>query len=273
MDDNSSTLPDAPIEVAAEAAARAGSGLAKAPRPRPDWALFLDFDGTLVDFAPRPDAVRPEPGLVPALGRVAEALGRALAVVTGRPIGEIDHWLDASVAAVAGVHGAERRSADGRVATATGAVPPPGEAARARARLAAVADAHRGVFFEDKGSAFALHYRTVPERREACVDAVQALESPVFEVLGGASVVELRTRGVHKGAAIAAFMAEPPFAGRTPVFAGDDVTDEDGFRTVNAMDGVSVLAGPARPTAARHHLPGVASVVAWLRGIPEAVAA
>jgi len=243
-----------------------------APRPRPDWALFLDFDGTLVDFAPRPDEVRPAPGLASVLGRAAEALGGALAVVTGRPIREIDHWLDASVAAVAGVHGAERRSVDGRVAASAGASPPPGEAARARARLAAVADAHRGVVFEDKGCAFALHYRAAPERREACVDAVKALESPAFEVLGGAAVVELRSRGVHKGAAIAAFMAEPPFTGRTPVFAGDDVTDEDGFRTVNDMGGVSVLAGPDRPTGARHRLPDVGSVIAWLRCIPEVLA-
>ena len=243
-----------------------------APRPRPDWALFLDFDGTIVEFAPRPDAVCPQPGLVPALGRVAEALGRALAVVTGRPIGEIDHWLDTSVAAVAGIHGAERRSADGRLICAEGAVPPPGEVSRARARLAEVADAIPGVDLEDKGCAFVLHFRAAPERRQACMEAVQGLESPALEVLGGASVAELRPRGVHKGAAIAAFMAEPPFAGRTPVFVGDDVTDEDGFRTVNAMGGVSVLAGPLRPTAARHHLPDVASVVAWLRGIPGAVA-
>ncbi len=243
------------------------------PRPRPDWALFLDFDGTLVDFAPRPDAVRPEPGLASVLTRAAESLGRALAVVTGRPIGEIDHWLDARVAAVAGIHGAERRSADGRVAPAAGADPPAGEAARARARLAAVAAAHDGVAFEDKGTCFALHFRAAPDRRKACVDAVRALESAAFEVLGGASVVELRPRGIHKGAAIAAFMAEPPFAGRTPVFVGDDVTDEDGFRVVNAMGGVSVLAGPARPSAARHRLPDVGAVVAWLGGIPDAVAA
>ena len=243
------------------------------PRPRSDWALFLDFDGTVVDFAPRPDDVRPEPDLAPALGRAAEVLGGALAVVTGRPIREIDHWLDAKVAAVAGIHGAERRRADRRIAAVAGAAPPPGEAARARERLAEVAEANAGVVFEDKGCAFALHYRNVPERRTACVDAVKALESRAFEVLAGAAVVELRSRGVHKGAAIAAFMAEAPFAGRTPVFVGDDVTDEDGFRAVNDLGGVSILAGPARPTGARHRLPDVGSVVAWLRGIPEAVAA
>lgn len=246
-----------------------------APRPRPDWALFLDFDGTVVDFAPRPDQVRPGPDLAATLRRAAEALGGALAVVTGRPIREIDHWLDARVAAVAGVHGAERRSADGRIASALAGAPPPpvaAEAARARERLAGVADACPGVVFEDKGCAFALHYRTVPERRRTCVDAVESLRSPAFEVLAGAAVVELRRRGVHKGTAIAAFMAEPPFAGRTPVFVGDDVTDEDGFRTVNDMGGTSVLAGPARPTEARHRLPGVAAVLAWLRGVPEAVA-
>ena len=242
------------------------------PRPRPEWALFLDFDGTLVEFAPRPDAVRPAPALVPVLGRAAGALGQALAVVTGRPISEIDHWLEASVDAVAGVHGAERRSADGRITSAGGAAPPPEEVARARARLAGVADANDGVFFEDKGRAFVLHFRAAPERRRACVDAVRELESPAFEVLGGASVAELRPRGVHKGMAVAAFMEEAPFAGRTPVFVGDDVTDEDGFRAVNEMGGVSVLAGPPRATGARHRLPDVASVVAWLRGIPEAVA-
>ena len=242
------------------------------PRPRPEWALFLDFDGTLVDFAPRPDAIRPTPGLASVLGRAAQALGGALAVVTGRPVGEIDHWLDSSVAAVAGIHGAERRNADGRLASAPGADPPASEVARVRAHLAAVADAHAGVVFEDKGCAFVLHFRAAPERRRTCVEAVKALESAAFEVLAGASVAELRPRGVHKGAAIEAFMDEPPFAGRTPAFVGDDVTDEDGFRAVNEMGGVSVLAGPARATAARHRLPDVASVVAWLRGIPEAVA-
>ena len=245
-----------------------------APRPRPDWALFLDFDGTLVDFAPRPDQVRPVPDLAAMLRRAAEALDGALAVVTGRPIREIDHWLDERVAAVAGVHGAERRSADGRLAAAApDGLPPPveAEAARARERLAEVADANAGVVFEDKGCAFALHYRAAPERGAACVDAAKALASPAFEVLTGAALVELRRRGVHKGAAIAAFMGEPPFAGRTPVFVGDDVTDEDGFRTVNDLGGVSVLAGPARPTEARHRLPGVAAVLAWLRGVPEGV--
>ncbi len=244
-----------------------------APLPRPDWALFLDFDGTIVDFALRPDVVRPDPGLVPALGRAAKALGDALAVVTGRPIGEIDHWLDSSVAAVAGIHGAERRRADGRLASsASGVVPPPGEVERARARLAKVADANDAVVFEDKGNCLALHFRAAPDRRSVCVGAVKALESPAFEVLLGSSVVELRPRGIHKGAAIAAFMTEPPFTGRTPVFVGDDVTDEDGFRTVNAMGGISVLAGPERPTGAHHRLPDVGSVVAWLRGIPGALA-
>ena len=242
------------------------------PRPRPDWALFLDFDGTLVDFAPRPDAVRPSPDLVPVLGRAAEFLGCALAVVTGRPIAEIDRWLDCAVPSVAGLHGGERRSADGRVASAPAAAPPPDEVERARVRLAGVAAANEGVFFEDKGCAFALHYREAPDRGPACTGAVAGLESPAFEVLRGSAVAELRPRGVHKGAAVAAFMAEPPFAGRTPVFVGDDVTDEDGFRTVNEMGGISVLAGPVRPTAARHRLAGVGSVLGWLRTVPEPVA-
>ena len=247
--------------------------LSAPPVASSQWALFLDFDGTLVDFAPRPDEVRPAPGLVAALGCAGEALGDALAVVTGRPIGEIDHWLDSAVSAVAGLHGAERRSADGTRASAARVAPAPGEADRARVLLSRVAEESGGVYFEDKEHAFALHFRAAPDRRKECVEAVIGLESPAFEVLRGAAVVELRPRGVHKGGAIAAFMAEPPFAGRTPVFVGDDVTDEDGFRTVNAMGGFSVLAGPARPTAARHRLPDVGSVIAWLRSLPERVTA
>ena len=243
------------------------------PRARPDWALFLDFDGTVVDFAPRPDEIRPSPDLVPALARAAGALGHALAIVTGRPIREIDSWLDGAVPAVAGLHGVERRSADGRVARVAGASPPRGEVERARARLSGVAEANDGVFFEDKGSAFALHYRKAPDCGRACREAVAELEGPAFEVLRGSAVAELRPRGVHKGAAIGAFMAETPFAGRTPVFVGDDVTDEDGFRTVNEMGGISILSGPARPTAARHRLAGVDRVLGWLRAIPEAAGA
>ena len=243
-----------------------------APAPCRDWALFLDFDGTLVDFAPRPDQVRPAPDLVPTLVGAAEALGRALAVVTGRRIVEIDHWLGASVAAVAGGHGFERRDAQGRMAGAA-EPPPPRDLARARARLAAVADAHEGVYLEDKGYGLVLHYRAAPERRDECVCALKAFASPALEVLQGAAVAELRARGVHKGAAVAAFMDEAPFAGRTPVFVGDDVTDEDGFRAVNAMGGISILAGPERRSSARHRLPDVASVLAWLRGFPAVAAA
>ena len=241
-------------------------------RPHRDWALFLDFDGTLVDFAPRPDQVKPDPALAPALGRAAEALGGALAVVSGRRIGEIDHWLGASVVAVAGGHGFERRNADGEMARAVHA-PPPDEMARARSRLAAVADAWEGVYLEDKGYGLVLHYRAAPQGGDECVRAVEALASPALEVLEGAAMAELRARGVHKGTAIAAFMEEAPFAGRTPVFVGDDVTDEDGFRTVNSRGGISILAGPERPTSARHRLPDVAGVVAWLCGLPAMLAA
>jgi len=261
MEDEPLTFPAA-RETCADGS---GTTLSSPPPARVDWALFLDFDGTIVDFAPRPDEVRPSPELIPALGRTAEFLGRSLAVVTGRPIAEIDHWLDGSVAAVAGVHGAERRSVDGRRSSAPDAAPPPSETERARSRLAEVAAANEGVFFEDKGCTFALHFRSAPGARTVCTDAVNRLESPGFEVLGGSAVVELRPRGVHKGTAIAAFMAEPPFAGRTPVFVGDDVTDEDGFRAVNEMGGISILAGPLRPTAARYRLADVGRLVCFGR--------
>ena len=237
------------------------------PVPRRDWALFLDFDGTLVEFAPSPHEVHPCPDLIPTLGDAAEVLDQALAVVTGRPIRDIDRWLSGNVPSVAGLHGAERRGADGRTIVSC---PPPPELEGARVRLAQAAAALDGVFLEDKGHGLVLHYRAAPHRAEECIAAMDGFAGESLELLCGSMIAELRPRGIDKGTAVAAFMAEPPFAGRRPVFLGDDTTDEDGFRAVNAMDGISILVGPARATLARHRLPGVRAVIEWLRTVPGA---
>ena len=129
----------------------------------PGAAVFLDFDGTLVDLAPTPDGVRLEPGVVEALALLAERHGGALALISGRPVAQIDAMLAPLVLPVAGVHGVERRGADGVLhVVATPDVSP--VLARARA-LAAV---HPGLLVEQKRGAVALHYRLAPELKHLC---------------------------------------------------------------------------------------------------------
>ncbi len=82
-------------------------------------------------------------------------------------------------------------------------------------------------------------------------------------ILTGKRIVEIKPAGKDKGVAVLEFMREAPFKGRTPVFVGDDVTDEYGFATVNRLRGLSVKVGPER-TAARWRLRDVAAVRAWL---------
>lgn len=236
------------------------------PEPRADWALFLDFDGSIVDIAPTPDSVVVPETLPSLLVALRGTLGGAVAIVTGRPIAQIDAFLGAAVPAVAGLHGLQRRTADG----ATVGTPPNDDLRRARARLEAFAAAHPGILFEDKEYSLALHYRLVPSLEDACRDVVDsAIEDDTegWEILEGKMVFEIRPRGFTKGAAIEAFMGEAPFLGRTPVFCGDDTTDEDGFAAVNARGGVSVRVGAGSATRAAVRVDTVAALLDWLAAV------
>lgn len=233
------------------------------PEPRPGWALFLDFDGTLVDIAPTPGAIRVPDRLPPLLGALGETLGGALAIVTGRPIAEIDRFLGAAVPAVAGLHGFERRGPDGAIHRPD---LPDDALADARARLGGFAADRPGLLVEDKTHALALHYRLAPALEESCRDVMAAIARDLagWQLVAGKFVFEIRPRGATKGAAIDAFMAEAPFRGRMPVFCGDDTTDEDGFAAVNARSGVSVRVGPGAATRAEFRVGTVAGLLDWL---------
>ena len=237
------------------------------PTPRPDWALFLDFDGTLVEIAPAPCAVAPAPRLRPMLAALAVRLGGAVALVSGRPLADLDWLLAPLVLPAAGLHGLERRRADGAILRAEA----PEEAlAAARARLADFAARTPGVLLEDKGLTLALHYRGAPERAADCRRAARdaaAVAGGALHLLEGKMVVELRPEGGDKGAAIAAFLAEPPFAGRTPVFAGDDRTDEDGFAVVAARGGISLRVGDGRDSVAQYRIASVEALLDWLAAL------
>ena len=239
------------------------------PEPGAGWALFLDFDGTLVDIAPTPDSIRVPDRLPALLARLRETLGGAVAIVTGRPIAEIDGFLGAAVPAVAGLHGLERRRPGGAILRPQVRV----EALRdARARLAEFAAEHPGLLVEDKRYALALHYRLAPALEGRCRELAAALgrELAGWQVVEGKRVFEIRPRGAAKGAAIEAYMGEAPFRGRVPVFCGDDITDEDGFAAVNALGGASIRVGPRAATRAALQLDTVAELLDWLARLARA---
>ncbi|MEJ6021552.1 trehalose-phosphatase [Ramlibacter sp. PS4R-6] len=212
----------------------------------PSCAVFLDFDGTLVDIAPQPEAVIVPPALSATLAQLHGWLGGALALISGRPIAQIDAFLKPLVLPAAGVHGAERRGADGRLSLLS---THPLEVVEAAA--AALVKGDPRLRLETKRGSVALHYRQAPEREAECIAAMQAAveESPGLTLLRGKMVVEAKPGGASKGAAIEAFMAEAPFAGRTPVFVGDDITDEVGFATVQRLKGLGVKVGEGATVA------------------------
>jgi trehalose 6-phosphate phosphatase len=231
------------------------------PRLDARCALFLDVDGTLLDIAERPQDVRVDAALIGLLERLCARVEGALAVVSGRPLRELDALLAPLVLPSAGQHGVERRDARGEMHGYAGAAPP-----AAAKQLSAFAAAHPGLIFEDKGASLALHYRLAPEM-EANVRAqmlrLAAGLGPSMQLLEGKMVFELKPAGLDKGVAIAQFMAEAPFRGRLPVFAGDDVTDESGFAEVNRLGGCSVKVGEGE-SCAQLRMPNVPAVHRWL---------
>lgn len=226
-------------------------------------AVFLDVDGTLVHFADRPDAVQIDAALCELLERIREATGGALALISGRSIDDIDALFSPARFTAAGQHGAERRSADGTMHFHAPLAPRLEAHADTLRRLA---QAHEGLLLERKGTSLALHYRNAPAAAELAEREVRRIVHALgddFELQAGKFVLEVKPSGRDKGTAIAEFMAEAPFAGRTPVFVGDDLTDELGFELVNGIGGDSVKVGTG-PTRARWRLGNADDVRRWL---------
>ena len=212
----------------------------------PSCALFLDFDGTLVDIAPQPEEVVVPSSLVATLSALQEYLGGALAVISGRPISQIDSFLAPLRLPAAGVHGTERRGPDGEITLlSTHPLQQVEDAAQALALQ------YPALRVENKRGSIALHYRQAPELEALCLDAMQSAveQSPGLTLLHGKMVVEAKPGGASKGHAIEAFLREAPFAGRTPLFVGDDITDEVGFATVQNLGGLGIKVGAGSTTA------------------------
>lgn len=228
-----------------------------------DWALFLDVDGSLAEHAPTPDAVRIDPAIKQALPALARRRGGALALVSGRSVQALDDlFAPVVIAAVAGLHGLERRWHAGWMAA------PAMDAGflALAAEAEAIAARFPGARVECGGGCLFLHWRAAPDAAPALAAFADTLRPrlPRHRLHPGAHGIEIRPYGMDKGEAIAAFLAVPPFLGRRPVFIGDDPADEPGFARVNAHGGVSVLVGAARPTVARYRLANPGDVRRWL---------
>lgn len=228
-------------------------------------ALFLDFDGTLVDIVARPDLTQVSPQLVEMLDNIYGCLDGALAIVTGRTLADLDRLLTPLTLPAAGVHGIEHRDGTGHTVSRCQTDIPDD----VRDRIAALAVSDTRLIFEDKGLSLGLHYRQAPELEpmiRATFDDISAMLGPKFFVQNGKMVVEIRPAGINKGSAIEKFMTEAPFLGRPIIFIGDDRTDEDAFAVVNGRHGYSVKVGePDAESAAQFTLNDVAAVHAWLK--------
>lgn len=234
-------------------------------------ALFLDIDGTLLELAATPAHVRVDAGIVTLLPALAQRLDGAVALITGRAMADADRLFAGLALPIAGQHGLERRAADGSIHVHRPPLPGLRPLRRELARLAA---RHDGLLFEDKGATLALHYRRAPRlashvHRTLRAKLAAAAPGPSWRLQSGKGIVELRPQGRDKGTAILEYLTEPPFAGRLPVFLGDDCTDEYGFAAVTRRGGWAVKVGRGR-TNAQYRLPDVSAVRRWLAALAPA---
>jgi trehalose 6-phosphate phosphatase len=235
------------------------------PPPSLDWCLFLDVDGTLIELTETPFDTRASDELKAVLKEVEERLGGGLALVSGRSVEYLDGLFAPLRLPSAGLHGIERRKATGIMHGASFA---DAQLDHARTALKEFVQDHAGTLLEDKGRTVAVHFRMAPqfepEVREAVTDIAAALGTN-YHVQAGSMMLEIKPRGFNKGGAVKAFMQEPPFSGRRPVYVGDDLTDLDGFRVVDALGGVSIAVGER--VQGQYHLDDPAAVREWLKGI------
>lgn len=228
-------------------------------------ALFLDFDGTLTDIAPNPQAVQIHADLLPLLQRTFDYLGGAMAIVTGRPVLDVAQYLAPVCLPIAGEHGTQWRNSAGDTLALDARYL---ESALAPIRHAAtrLAQLYPGLLVEQKTAGLALHYRMAPALYTLCFQTLAPMvqQSPTLALMRGKYVLEVAPSAVHKGTAIHAFMQTPPFEGRTPLFSGDDVTDEAGFEAVQSLGGHGMKVG-AGPSVAHLRCASPAALREWLQ--------
>lgn len=227
-------------------------------------ALFLDVDGTLLAFADHPDKVKPDAPLLDLLAILHRRLGGALALLSGRPLTQLQQMFTPLQLPMAGLHGAQLRHC------AEAPLPDSGTAPWLHAlhvRAQQLAHAHPGMLVEHKGQSLALHWRNAPDAAGAITAFARAQlpQLPGVRLQPGNHVIEFVTATHDKGRALRELMQYPPFQGRRPLFIGDDLTDEHGFQAAQQSGGLGVLVGQRAESHARSALPDIPAVHAWLR--------
>lgn len=227
------------------------------------WSLFLDLDGTVCPIVARPEQVHLTAAQGRLLARLADALGGALCVLSGRTRADLERIFAGLPLRLIGAHGAEPPDDLAAHAAPDAAL---AELAQLRAPLAALVARHQGIWLEDKGHALALHYRARPELQQPLDQALRefAAKRSALRMMHGNRVIELLPRAISKGAALRRAMQHPDFSGRVPVAVGDDVTDEDAFAAADELGGFGVLVGDRPHSRARYRLPSVVLVNTWL---------
>ncbi|WP_160113628.1 trehalose-phosphatase [Phyllobacterium salinisoli] len=234
-----------------------------------DWAFFFDIDGTLLDIAETPEAVCVPDGLIHDLVHLSRKLDGALALVTGRSISFVDTLFPGALFPVAGLHGAERRDAAGRMSE----IELTSDFLRAKDELKKRALSWPDILVEDKNAAIAVHYRQAPQYQhdmQMLMREIAAMAGPRWTLQNGKMVTELRPATSDKGRAVKAFMADAPFSARRPLVFGDDVTDEAMFKAANAAGGLSVKIGsPSETSAATLYMESPAILRSWISEIAQ----
>jgi len=232
------------------------------------WAIFLDVDGTLIDLCSAPDAACVPDGLRETLEQLSQTLGGAIALVSGRSIRDLERMFAPLELAAAGQHGSELRFRGGEVIAMT---PPSASLAGVRRVLSRYAEGHPGILIENKERSLAVHYRNAPDLRTPTRRLLEAAVrgSSDLQIIGGRAAFDVTSADANKGNAVAAFMARKPFAGRTPIYIGDDVSDEMGFAEVLRRGGHAIRVGDAAASLAPLRLQTPEAVRVWLAEICE----
>jgi trehalose 6-phosphate phosphatase len=227
------------------------------------FSLFLDVDGTLLELAATPKSVLVPDGLSDLLGRLAQRLGGAVAIISGRLISEIDQIVSPLVLPASGVHGAElRKSPHGEIEQISPALPDAVvESMRQLARRIP------GVIAEPKGAGLAIHYRLAPHAEADILVALEAIldrHSGAFELLPGKRLFEIVPAGLSKGTALATLSELPAFRGRTPIMIGDDIGDETAFAAAESMKGFGLRVAGEHFSEEIADFNGPRAVMTWL---------
>lgn len=233
------------------------------PAATQEWALFLDVDGTLLDFAATPDAVHVPAGLISLLLRLQHRLHGALALISGRRLASLDNLFKPLVLPAAGLHGFECRDARGVLLPS----PVDDDFVMPLHRYGRViAERFPEVLVEDKQFSIAFHYRSTSEHKvDLQCELVSIARELNLEILAGHNLFELKPASVDKGKALIAFMEEQPFTGRVPIFIGDDVTDEHALRAVRVHGGMAIQVADRIAGSAQYGLSDARAVLQWLQ--------